>query len=222
MNLDIVLAEDQKLIRSALKNLIENEGKFKVVGEADNGREAVRLVERLKPDLLIIDLGMTFLNGIEAIEQIRRENYAVKIIVLTMHSERRFVCGALKAGANGYLLKMCAMEDLLDAIDTVQNGHTFLSPQITDTVVKGFIEEDEPEIKRQSGQALSRREREVLQLFAEGFSTTQIAEALHISRKTVETHKSHIMKKLNITNLVDLVKYAFKEGVIFIEPWLNS
>jgi DNA-binding NarL/FixJ family response regulator len=215
-NIRILLADDHKIIRDGLRTLVEKMPDMTIAGEAKNGREAVRLARKLIPDVVIMDVSMVDLNGIEATRQIHKEQPGIKVIALSMHSDRRFVRGMLEAGAFGYLLKDCAFEELARAIKTVVSKKTYLSPEISDIIVKDFL------LKSSAGStsaytALTARQREVLQLLAEGKSTRQIAKSLHVSIKTIETHRRQIMDKLNIHSIAELTKYALREGLTSLE-----
>src|SRR6056297_1479778 len=212
----IILADDHKITRDGLRALLERQSDMRVVGEAANGREAVRLAMDLAPDVVVMDISMPELNGIEATRQIRGVLPDTKVIALSMYADRRYVVGMLKAGVSGYLLKNCAFDELVSAIEAVTNNESFLSPRIADTVMKDYthiLEQDETA----GVSALSAREREVLQLVAEGLSTRQIAERIHVSVKTVETHRQQIMKKLNAKSVAELTKIALREGLTALD-----
>jgi len=215
-SIKILLADDHKITRDGLRALLEQQSNMNVVGEAENGREAVRLASELAPDVVVMDISMPELNGIEATRQIRGDLPDTKVIALSMYADRRYVVGMLKAGVSGYLLKNCAFDELVSAIDAVTHNESFLSPRIADTVMKDYthiLEQDET-----AGiSALSAREREVLQLIAEGLSTRQIAERIHVSVKTVETHRQQIMKKLNAKSVAELTKIALREGLTALD-----
>ena len=211
-NIRIILADDHKIVRDGLKMLIDGLPDMEVVGEAENGRMAVKMAGTLNPDIIIMDVSMSDLNGIEATRRITKECPEIKVIALSMHSDKRFVTGMLEAGAAGYLLKDCAFEELARAIQSVVADKTYLSPEIADVVVKDYLLKS----SRDSGivhSALTAREREVLQLLAEGKSTKEIAAALNVSIKTIETHRRQIMEKLNIHSIAELTKYALREGL---------
>jgi len=212
MSIRILLADDHKIIREGLKSLIDKQPDMQVVGEADNGRETVRLARELKPDVIVMDISMPDLNGIDATRQILSETPDVKVIALSMHTDKRFVVRMLKAGASGYLLKDCAFDELAKAINTVLSDQTYLSPEITTVVVQDIVHQTST-TDTSSLSLLSNREREVLQLLAEGKTTKQIAADLYVSVKTIETHRINIMKKLDIHNLADLIKFAIREGL---------
>jgi DNA-binding NarL/FixJ family response regulator len=216
MSIRIVLADDHKITRQGLRSLLEKESDMEVVAEAEQGRAAVQLVGELSPDIVIMDVSMPDLNGMEAARQIAAARPDVKVIALSMHSDSLFVTEMLRSGASGYLLKDCAFEELARAIRTVSQGKTYLSPSISGVVVDDYLHRlskaDTP-----GANVLSNREREVLQLLAEGKSTKQIALHLHISVKTVETHRRQIMEKLDIHSVAELTKYAIRQGFTSLE-----
>jgi two-component system response regulator NreC len=212
MSTKVLIADDHQIMREGLRTMLEKEYDLTVVGEADNGRMTLRLARELTPDVIIMDVAMPDLNGIEATRQIIAELPAVKIIALSMHDDRRFVLNMLKAGAAGYMLKDCAFKDLAKAIRVVRANKTYLSDEIADIVVKDYLASTAP-MESSAFQLLSPREREVLQLIAEGKTSPQIAELLHISVKTVETHRQQIMGKLKIKSIAELTKYAIREGL---------
>jgi DNA-binding NarL/FixJ family response regulator len=212
MRTKILLAEDHKIVREGLRSLIEKQSNMEVVGETEDGRTTVQAVKDLAPDIVIMDVSMPNLNGMEATRQVLIDFPEIKVIALSMHSDKRFIAGMLKAGASGYLLKDCAFDELVQAIHTVLLNQIYLSPKITHVVVKDYVRRLlQSDISAFS--ILTPREREVLQLIAEGYSTKQIASNLCVSVKTVETHRQHIMKKLDIYNPADLVKFAIREGL---------
>lgn len=191
---------------------MEQERDMEVIAEAADGREAVQLTRELKPDVIVMDLSMPDLNGIEATRQVLEENPGVKVLALSMHSDKRFVAGVLGAGASGYLLKDCALDELVRAIHSVAVDQTYLSPSIAGVVVQGYTQQvrgsDAPVMS-----SLSPREQEVLQLMAEGKPVKEIASILHLSVKTVETHRHQIMNKLGVYSVAELTKYAIREGL---------
>jgi DNA-binding NarL/FixJ family response regulator len=211
MTQTILIADDHRLLREGLRALLEREG-FQVVAEADNGRSAVQLAKKLKPDIVITDIAMPDLNGVEVTKQISAEAPRSKVLALSMHTESRFVLGVLEAGASGYLLKDAAFEELSIAIKAVLKGQIYLSPAITGVVVRQSVGATGSK-PGTDGSMLSKREREVLQLIAEGKSTKQIAATLYVSVKTVETHRKQIMDKLDIHSVAGLTKYAVREGL---------
>lgn len=216
MHIRILVADDHKIVREGLIALLQQQAHMQVVGEAENGRQAVQLAGELRPEVVIIDIGMPDLNGIEATRQIVAEHPGIKVIALSMHSDKRFVKGMLKAGASGYLLKYCASEELITAIQMVMAHRVYLSHDITGIVVEDYVQKL-ADSDASVFQALTPREREVLQLLAEGHSTRQIADALHVSVKTIEVHRKQMMDKLGLNNLAELVKYAIREGLTSID-----
>lgn len=211
----VLLADDHKILREGLRTLLEQEGDIQVVGEADNGRTSVKLASELAPDVVIMDVAMPDLNGIDATRRITEAEPNARVLALSMHSDGRYVRGMLQAGARGYILKDCAAEELTRAIRTVMANQVYVSPGVTGTIVDDYVRQlsadtDEPA-------TLSRREREVLQLLAEGGSTAQIADRLHLSVKTVETHRKHIMDKLGLRSIAELTKYAIREGITTLD-----
>lgn len=212
MTIKILVADDHKIIRDGLRALLEKQENMEVVAEAQDGATAIRLAKKLLPNIVIMDIGMPDMNGIDATRQIVAETQGVKVIALSMHSDRRFVIEMLKAGASGYLLKDSAFEELALAIKTIINNQPYLSPKITDVVIKEYIYSN-PQSEKTVFSALTIREREVLQLLAEGKSTKQIAAQLNVSVKTIETHRQQIMEKLDIRSIAELTKYAIREGL---------
>jgi DNA-binding NarL/FixJ family response regulator len=212
MKIRIVVADDHKIMREGLKALIDKQPDMEVAAGAQDGLTATKLARKLLPHIIIMDIGMPEMNGIDATRQIVSENKDVKIVALSMHSDRRFVLEMLKAGASGYLLKDSAFEELVNAVHTVMEGQPYLSPRITDIIVKEYLynlPRNEPNVFT----ILTVREREVLQHLAEGKSTKQIASTLNLSVKTVETHRQQIMDKLEIRTVAELTKYAIREGL---------
>jgi two-component system, NarL family, response regulator NreC len=212
----IILVDDHKILRQGLRTLLVREPDMEVVAEADDGREAVSLARELSPQVMIMDVGMPDLNGIEATRQVLQESPDTKVIALSMHSDRRFVTNMLKAGASGYLLKESAFEELATAIRMVMARKTYLSQEISHVLVKDYGQGWAGK-EALVFSVLTAREREVLQLMAEAKTNRQIAEALHVSPKTVDTHRQQIMNKLNIHNILELTKYAIREGLSSLE-----
>lgn len=215
MSIKVLVADDHKVVREGLRTLIEKQPGMEVIAEAENGRMALKLIKKLSPDIALMDIAMPDLNGIEATRQIVAEAPGTKVIALSMHSDRQFVTRMMSAGASGYLLKDCAFEEVARAIRSVMARQTYLSPEIVSIVVKAFLRRSEPSDSMLS--VISPREREVLQLIAEGKTTKQIALRLHISAKTVDTHRRNIMDKLDIHSIAELTKYAIREGLTFLE-----
>ena len=212
MTVRILIADDHKILREGLKSLLEKQPEFAVVAEAQDGLSAISAAKKHKPDIAILDIGMPDLNGIEVTRRIRSQMAETRVIALSMHADRRFVMGILEAGANGYLLKDSAFAELITAVTAVAKGKMYLSPSIAETVVKNSLEKLD---RKDEGSSvlLSGREREVLQMIAEGKSTKEIALKLFVSTKTVETHRKQIMDKLNIRTVAGLTKYAIREGL---------
>ena len=212
MKIRILLVDDHKIMRDGLKNMLKKYEDLLVVGEAEDGRLALQLAKELKPNVVVMDVAMPDLNGIEATRQLFEERPGLKVVGLSMHSERRFVTEMLKAGASAYLLKDCAFEELVTAIRTVLEGKIYLSPGITGVLIENYVR-NAPHADMSVFSRLSDREREVLQLMAEGRSTKEIAMQLNLSVKTVESHRNNIMTKLDIHSIAELTKYAIREGL---------
>ena len=216
MSIKVLLVDDHAIIREGLRSLLEKQPEMEVIADTDNGRKAIELVRELLPNIVIMDISMPGLNGIEATRQITAEFPHVKVIALSIHSKRRFVADMLSAGATGYILKECLFDELVQAIEAVAAGGRYLSPRITDVVVSDYV-------KRLSTtaaspfEALKTREREVLQLVAEGKSTKQIALELYVSTKTIEANRRQVMEKLNIHSVAELTKFAVREGLTTLE-----
>ena len=212
MKIKILLAEDHVVVREAFKQVIEKEDGFTVIAEAGDGREAVRLARKLMPDVVIMDLHLPRLNGIEATRQIVRNCQNVKVLPLSVQSETRVIAEVLRAGAMGYMLKKGTVREMVKAIQMVAEGQIYLSPEVASTVVTGFL--DGGRITTSSAyKLLTAREREVLQLLAEGKTVKDIGAELSVSISTVETHRRQLKTKLKMDNLADLVKFAIKEGI---------
>ena len=217
MSIKIMLADDHSVLRHGLSKSFQNEKDMEVIAQAKDGRSAVELAKELIPDVVIMDIGMPDLNGIEATRQITQDCPRVKVIGLSMHSSKNFIIEMFKAGASGYLLKDCEFDELVNAIRIVVSNKTYISPSISDIVVENYMRQF-PESKNSAFSILSKREREVLQLLTEGKTTKQIAKKLHISPKTVEVHRLNIMSKLKIDSIAQLTKYAIQEGLTQPEP----
>lgn len=216
MTIKVLFADDHKIVRDGLKALLEKEADMEVVAVADDGRKAVQISRDLLPRVVVMDIGMPGLNGIEATRCITAENPSVRVLVLSMHSARRYVLDALSAGAKGYILKDCAAEELARAIRAVAADETYLSTKVADIIVKDYMKscaDTEPD----AVQLLSKREREVLQLIAEGHTTKEIAYLFNLSIKTVETHRQQIMKKLDLQTVAGLTRFAIREGLSPLE-----
>lgn len=214
MTIRVFLADDHTIVRDGLKYLLEADGGIRIVGEAGNGRDAVRAVRKLRPDVVIMDVVMADLNGIEATEQICREFPETRVIILSMQSSSESILRALRAGARGYLFKESAGRELIQAIHAVRAGHRYLSAKVSDQVVGASLKREEG---RDPLSILSGREREVLQLVAEGRTSVEIADTLFLSTKTVETYRSRMMQKLGIRDIPTLIKFAIQQGVTSLE-----
>jgi two-component system response regulator NreC len=215
MPIRTILAEDHTLVRTGIRALLEGSGEVQVVGETSNGREAIQLFEKLKPQLALLDVAMPELNGIEAARQIRATDPDARIIMLSMYEDQQYVFESLKAGANGYVLKGAAFQELLTAIRTVMevDGKSYISPALSETLMTDYVRRAQGDQQDSELARLSGREREVLQLIAEGKSSAEVAELLHISVRTVDTHRHNIMSKLEIHSIAGLTKFAIRHGL---------
>ena len=216
MSIRIILADDHAIVRHGLNRSFQQEKDVEVIAQAQNGRSAVQLAKELSPTVVVMDISMPDLNGIEATRQITSESPQVKVIALSMHSSKKYVTEMFKAGASGYLLKNCDFEELADAVRIVAGGKTYISSSVSDLVVQDYVNSSVEEDSAFS--VLTRREREVVQLLSEGKTTKQAALHLYISPKTVEVHRLNIMKKLNIDSIAQLTRYAIQEGLTLSEP----
>jgi two-component system response regulator NreC len=214
----VLLAEDHTIVRKGLRSLLESRADIEVVGEAENGREAIDRVEELRPDVVVMDIGMPGLNGLEATRRIKKRFGDVQVLILTVHTGEEYILQILRAGASGYLVKHAAPEELISAIQAVHQGEAFLSPSISKKVLEDYVQRAGATAQRDSFDRLTDREREVLQLIAEAYSTREIAEQLHISIKTAETHRAHLMEKLSLHSTTELTRYAIRKGVVTLEP----
>lgn len=217
MSIRIVLADDHAIVRHGLSRAVQHEDDMEVVGQASDGHSTVELARELLPDVVVMDISMPELNGIEATREIQREAPGVRVIALSMHSAKRYVTEMFRAGASGYLLKDCDFDELARAVRTVAEGKTYVSPSVSSVVVEDLVRK-ERKTEATAFSLLTQREREVLQLLAEGRTTKQIALRLHISPKTVEAHRLRVMNKLEIDNVAQLTKYAIREGLTSAEP----
>ncbi|MCK5010585.1 MAG: response regulator transcription factor [Deltaproteobacteria bacterium] len=212
----VVVADDHTILRQGIKALLDNQEGIEVMGEAKDGREAIKTIEELLPDVILMDIAMPGLNGLEATRRIKKKFPKTKVVVLTMHANEEYIFQILNAGADGYLVKETAFQDLISAINAVHKGEAFMSPSISKKVMTDYIQRAQGE-EKVGFDTLTTREREILQLVAEGNSNKKIAEALFISPKTVETHRAHIMDKLNIHDRAGLIKYAIRKGMINLD-----
>jgi two-component system response regulator NreC len=210
----IVLADDHTILREGLRALLSSDSNFEIVGEARDGREAVRCVEKLLPDLLLMDLSMPRMSGMDAIREIKRRYPDTKIIALTVHKTEEYLLTTLQAGADGYVLKDATHDELIMAIKNVMGGKSYLSPGVSEKVIEGYLEGRGNSLAVSSWETLSPREREVLKLIAEGYKNKEIAEDLCISLKTVEKHRANLMKKLDLHNAAALTVYAVERGLV--------
>jgi len=212
--LRILLADDHIVMRTGLRALLERQSNLEVVGESENGRETVALAASLRPDVVVMDVGMPVLNGIEATQTIVAQYPTIAVVILSMHADESYVMRALKAGARGYLLKDSAAADLMGAIQAISQGKSFFSPKVSRILAEDYVRVLKQKGAVDSYDLLTSREREILQLLAEGRTNKEVATALNISPYTVETHRSHILQKLNLHNSAELVLYAVRKGII--------
>jgi two-component system, NarL family, response regulator NreC len=210
----IVIAEDYTILREGLRALISSNPDFEVVAEAGDGQEAINFVEKLKPDLVLMDLSMPRMNGMDAIREIRKRVPETKVVVLTMHKTEEHILAAFKAGADGYVLKDATHAELIMAAKNVLSGKRYLSPGISETVLQGYLEGRKTVKHRTSWETLTQREREILKLIAEGYRNKQIAEDLCVSVKTVEKHRANLMEKLDLHNVQGLTALAIEKGLV--------
>jgi DNA-binding NarL/FixJ family response regulator len=217
MSIKVFIADDHAMVREGLRLILEAERDISVIGEAADGRQAVRLIQRLAPDVVIMDIAMPILNGIEATEQILNSKTFTQIIILSMHASKEHIFRALEAGAKGYLLKESAGKEMVKAIRAVYAGNRFLSDRISQTVIEDYIHQRIADSEESPIKRLSPREREVLQLVVEGKTSAEIASNLFLSPKTVETYRSRLMHKLGIKDLPGLVKFAIQHGMTSVE-----
>jgi two-component system response regulator NreC len=214
MKIHILLADDHTILRAGLKMMLNAQPDMEVIGEAQDGRQAINEALRHHPDVVLMDITMPDINGIEATRQIKRLLPEVKVLVLTMHENDEYVFQALRAGASGYIVKEAADTDLITALHVVQTGQFYLSPTAQSIIVGDYLQRVHTGEEKDSYSTLTEREREILKLVAEGFTNNQIAERLVISPKTVDTHRTHVMDKLNLHSRAELVKYAMRRGLL--------
>jgi RNA polymerase sigma factor (sigma-70 family) len=212
--LRLLLADDHTIVRHGLRKILEESREWRVVAEAGDGREAVRLAGELQPDVAILDIGMPMLNGIEATRQIARRAPDVRVLILSMHSDEAYIIQALQAGARGYLLKDTADAELIDAVMAVTRGKSFFSPAVAKVMLDDYVRRLQERGISDRYDTLSEREREIFQLIVEGRTNKEIAELLGVSPSTIETHRAHIMEKLDVHSAVEMVLYAVRKGII--------
>lgn len=213
----VLLAEDHTIVRKGIRSLLDAERDIDVVGEAENGREAVEIAEMIHPDIVVMDHSMPVLNGLDAMRQIRQRDERIKVLILTMHTNEEYVFQFLRAGAAGYVVKQSAPNELVAAIRAVADGQSYLSPSISKTVIDEYVRQSQELAITDSYDALTLREREVLQLIAEGNTNREIAAQLHISVKTAAVHRNNIMQKLHLATMAELTLYAIRKGIISLE-----
>ncbi len=221
--LQILIADDHEVARRGIRAVLESHPGWEVCAEAKDGREAVELASSLKPDVILLDIGMPNLNGLEAARQILAISPDVPILILTMHDSDNVIREVLRAGARGFLLKSDAGRDLLNAIEALQRQRTFFTPRVSQMVLEGFLnresndtEEETKALQLSSGEVLTAREREVIQLLAEGKTSKEVAVTLNLSVKTAETHRTNLMRKLGLHSVADLTRYAVRNGIVQI------
>jgi two-component system, NarL family, response regulator NreC len=214
MKIHILLADDHTILRAGLKMMLNAQPDMEVVGEAQDGRQALQEAERLLPDIILMDITMSDMNGLEATRHIKKLLPEVKVLVLTMHENDEYVFQALRAGASGYMLKEAADTELISALRVIHSGQFYLSPTAQSIMVGDYLQRVRSGEEKDSYSSLTEREREILKLVAEGYTNNQIAERLVISPKTVDTHRTHVMDKLNLHSRAELVKYAMRRGLI--------
>ena len=214
MSIEVILADDHTVVRDGIKAVVDKKGKgIKIIGEASNGKEVLKMARNKPADVYLLDIAMPILNGIETTERLRKMDKKCKIIILSMYDDGTLVEKALKYGANGYIVKETATDEIIHAIHEVYKDRFFLSPKVSKFVVKGFLGKRYHYGRRKNVVELSRREREILQLIAEGFTNKEISIQLHLSFGTVQIHRSNIMRKIGVHRQADLIRYALKEGI---------
>lgn len=211
----VVIADDHRILREGLKNLLTTDPEISVIGEASNGEELLSLLTTIDPDIILMDIGMPVVNGLVATKKVKEQFPYVKVLILTQYDSEEYLYAVLNAGAAGYILKETASTELIWAIKTVNDGLAYLSPAMTQTLIQERLEHKDSSSKIKD--VLTPREQEIFKLLADGLSNNEIAEKLVISLKTVQTHRAHIMEKLNLNNRTELVKYAIRQGIITVE-----
>lgn len=217
MSTRIMIVDDHGVVRDGLQLLLEQHEDMEIVGQAPDGRQAIEMAAAVLPDVILMDVSMPGLNGIEATAQIIKDNSHVKVLALSAHSNKRFVTDILKSGAHGYLLKDCVTEELIRAIEAVRNGERYLCSKVAGVIIDNYIDGQVPGGRRASLNSLTAKERELLQLLVEGLYTKEIARMLHLSIKTIDGRRRDIMNKLEMNSLAELTKFAIREGVTSLE-----
>ena len=206
--INVLLTDDHQIIIDGLKSLLKNQDEINVAAEANNGRDALRILDLISIDVLLMDIDMPVMNGIDALKEIRRQNSKVKVVILSMHNEAGMIKSLIDLGANGYLLKSCTQDELVDAIKKVASGQSYFSSDVTLALLKPATNQG------QQNEILTERETEILKLIAAGFSNKEIGEQLFISHRTVDTHRTNLMKKLDVNNIAGLISYAIRNGIV--------
>ncbi len=215
MSIRIIIADDHQLFREGLANLLADSKEIEILAQAGDGREAIDKAKELKPDVIIMDIGMPVLDGVEATRQLLQESPGARVIALSMHADKQYIKGMFEAGACGYLFKNCAYNELIKAIRAVHEGKKYLSERITEIMIHDYLRKEETIPVEDS--ELTERESEIMKLIAEGVSVSDISDQLFVSVKTIGTHKQHILEKLNLKSTTDIVKYAIKKGIISLD-----
>lgn len=214
----ILIVDDHSILREGIRVLLESCGEMEVVGEAADGKEAIEKSRKLEPDLVLMDIAMPGLGGLEATLEIRKTCPKTRVLVLTQYDNKEYIYRFLKAGASGYVLKKAVSAELISAIHAVHRGSSFLSPDVAPAVIEGYIQKKDKELEEDPYEGLTYREKQVLKLIAEGYTNKQIADMLYMSVKTVMGHRTHVMEKLNIHSRTELVKFAIRKGLIEVKP----
>lgn len=215
MSIRILVADDHQLFRKGIVKLFSASPQIEIVDQAENGQEAIEKAKKLKPDIVIMDLSMPVINGVDATRILHKELPEIRVLALSMHCDKHYIKEALEAGVSGYLFKNCTYDQLIEAINTVYQGEKYLSAKITEVLIRDYLSKEEE--VHDNSEELSERESNILKLVAEGKSTREISDVLFISVKTIGTHKQHILEKLNIKSTAGLIKYAIKKGIVGLE-----